>query len=141
MKPWNKEEAMQDRRGFTLLELLMVVIIIAILATIALPTYLKTAERSRAAEALQNLASIRSSESRYKAGSATNVYTGTLTDLDIGVPVGTNWNFTANNPANYAAATRNDASGREIRINMDTGALCGKAAAEVSDYGLPAVCP
>ena len=55
----------KQRGGFTLLELLMVVIIIAILAAIALPQFLRAAERSRAAEALTILGSIRGSEQRY----------------------------------------------------------------------------
>ena len=39
-------------KGFTLLELLVVVIIIAVLATVALPQYQKEVEKSRTAEAV-----------------------------------------------------------------------------------------
>lgn len=77
-----EEQAMgQRRKGFTLLELLMVVIIIAILAAIAIPQYLKVAERARMSEALSILGALRSSEVRYKAQNGT--FTATLVDLDF----------------------------------------------------------
>jgi prepilin-type N-terminal cleavage/methylation domain-containing protein len=74
---------MKSTRGFTLLELLMVVIIIAILASIALPQYLRATEKARSAEALQLLGAIRSSEARYKAQSPTGVFSATAADLDM----------------------------------------------------------
>ena len=135
-----------DRAGFTLLELLMVVIIIAILASIALPQYLRVAERSRAAEALQNLAAIRSAESRHKAATPGNLYdnSGALANLDINVPLlgtanapGTpNWNFTVDGTVatSNVLATRRNAGAKVIQMDLDTGATCS----DDPQYGLTA---
>ena len=63
--------AMGDRRkqagGFTLLELVIVIVILAILAGLAVPRYVRTVNRSRANEALEMLLQIRSSCERFYA--------------------------------------------------------------------------
>lgn len=56
---------MFNRKGFTLLELLIVVIIIGVLATIALPQYTQTIEKARSGEAVINIGSIRVALDRY----------------------------------------------------------------------------
>ena len=53
------------KNGFTLLEMMVVVILIGILASIALPRYIRTVEKGRAAEAKHNLGVIRDAELAY----------------------------------------------------------------------------
>jgi general secretion pathway protein G len=54
-----------SRRGFTLLELLVVMAIIAALLTIAAPRYFRSLQRSREAVLLQDLATLRESIDRF----------------------------------------------------------------------------
>ena len=63
-----------DKKGFTLLELLIVVIIIGILVVIALPQYMKTIEKARSVEAVINIGSLRVAIERYwyERGSVTS---------------------------------------------------------------------
>ena len=54
-----------ERRGFTLLELLVVMAIIATLLTIAAPRYFRSLQRSREAVLMQDLVTLRESIDRF----------------------------------------------------------------------------
>ncbi len=80
-----------DRRGFTLLELIMVLVIIGILISIAGPMYFKTVERSRIAEAKRMLGMIRMAQMRYYAEHAS--FTPNINELDVDVANGKYFNM------------------------------------------------
>ena len=64
MKEVNK---MKSKRGFTLIEMMIVVAIIALLATIAIPNYISFQLRAKTSEAKSNLGAIRTCEEAYRA--------------------------------------------------------------------------
>ncbi len=72
-----------NKKGFTLIEMLVVVLIIGILAAVALPQYFKAVEKSRSTEALQVLGTIAAAQERYRLASSENVYTTNFEDFDV----------------------------------------------------------
>jgi prepilin-type N-terminal cleavage/methylation domain-containing protein len=69
------------RKGFSLVELSVVVIIIGVLAAFGVPRLLQSVERSKASESFKYLASVRAAQERYQARQGT--YASDLTTLDL----------------------------------------------------------
>ncbi|MFZ2356813.1 MAG: prepilin-type N-terminal cleavage/methylation domain-containing protein [Candidatus Omnitrophota bacterium] len=72
------------RKGFTLLELIIVIIIIGVLATLGFTQYTKVVEKGRAAEARAILGTLRTAENAYFQ--EFGVYTATVTELGLELP-------------------------------------------------------
>ncbi|MBU1147180.1 MAG: prepilin-type N-terminal cleavage/methylation domain-containing protein [Candidatus Omnitrophica bacterium] len=77
---------MPQSKGFTLIELFIVVIILGILVAIAIPTYVKTIEKGRAGEALSTLRLIQVEEKRFFARNGSFAYD--INDLEMEDPNG-----------------------------------------------------
>lgn len=71
----------RGRKGFTLVELAVVIVIIGVLAAFGIPRFLQSVERSKASEAFAYLSAVRSAQERYNSLNGT--YAGAVTDLDL----------------------------------------------------------
>jgi len=81
------------RKAFTLVELLIVIIIIGILATMAVPQYQKMVNRSKWAEAIQLAGAIKTAENLYYA-EYNDYSTANLTALPgLALPTNRKFNF------------------------------------------------
>ena len=71
----------KGRKGFTLVELAVVIVIIGVLAAFGVPRFMNSVERSKAAEAFSYLSAVRSAQERYQAREGT--YASDVSQLDI----------------------------------------------------------
>jgi len=73
-----------NRKGFTLVELAVVIVIIGVLAAFGVPKFREAVERSKAGEAYNYLSAVRSAQERYH--SRQGKYSSSASDLDINFP-------------------------------------------------------
>jgi len=124
-----------NKKGFTLVELLMVVIIIGILVTLAVPNYFKAVERAKGATAKSGLSAIHKAEIAYQNSPQEEVYCDLATldgsdIVDFRDPTDLNWGYAITplaggpgvDPTFIATATRlggGSTSGLTITIDQD----------------------
>ena len=119
------------KKGFTLLELIIVVIIIGILVSMALPKFISVAEKARAAEGKGMIGSLRNAQLRYYAQNSK--YTAAMADLDIAMTASTNFNdaVPTATSTNLAYALRKS-SGYTLSIGEGGSISCGGGTAPLN---------
>ncbi len=121
------------KKGFTLIELLVVVLIIGILASIAIPQYFKVVEKSRVAEAMSLIATIKSAQERFLAKGG--AYTSNFQQLDISYPNMTATSITTKFFTAAVTAT-NAATGPTYQLTVTRHTANSSVAARYGTYAL-----
>ena len=101
------------KKGFTLLELIVVIIIIGILATLGFTQYTKIVEKARTAEAKVALGQIRSAQFAYLL--EYSAYGAAIANLVVDAPTAcasTHWFWFGTNTAGPSTATRCTGGGK-----------------------------
>ena len=90
-------------KGFTFVESLVVVLIIAILAAVAVPQYQKAVAKTKTSTAISQLVQIMQAQERFFM--ATGRYTLDLEELDITVPQSKYYTFSCGSSSCYTGCT------------------------------------
>ena len=122
------------KKGFTLIELLVVVLIIAVLTGVALPKYMRSLERARAAEAMSTLKTLNEAVYAYAAGrSGDNTCPPSFRKLLISFPGSKNAAQTTITTRNFVY-TINDATAALIPGTDCAGVTAKRTNATRYDY-------
>jgi len=99
----------KTRRGFTLVELAVVIVIIGVLAAFGVPKFLQSVEKSKATEAFNYWSAVQSAEERYIAQNGvywdTSVTSPLPTTLDIVLPTLQYFDMTSITASNATAGS------------------------------------
>ena len=129
---------MSRRMGFTLIELMIVVAIVAILAAIAIPSYQDQVRKSRRADALRVLGEIRMAQERWRAD---NPSYGTLAQVGNPGAASAYYSYTVTgNTATAYTITATAVSGKGQDNDKQAGTSCTPLTINQAGAKTPAAC-
>lgn len=106
-------------RAFTFIELIFVLVVIGVLAGLAIPRFSHTIEKSRTAEAINILQTLRDAQEVYKLEN-NGVYTATIGSLDVTIPASKNFVAPTTAAANPIASIQRNAGGYNYTLKIDS---------------------
>ncbi|MDR2578298.1 MAG: prepilin-type N-terminal cleavage/methylation domain-containing protein [Chitinispirillales bacterium] len=111
----------KNRQGFTLIELMVVIVIIGVLAALAIPRFGEAATRARIAEGPRILAAFESGQATYLAENGT---LGAFGSIDIKIEKGAWWNLTTGTTG-MLEIVPNNIAGHDATLNTATVTIDG----------------
>lgn len=90
-------------RGFTLIELMIAVVVVAILAAVALPSFMDSIRKSRRSDAFNALSNVQQAQERWRTNNA--AYTAELAASGLNIPATSAGGYYTITLANVTATT------------------------------------
>ena len=130
---------MSSRRseGFTLLEIMMAVALVAVLASIAIPSYQQYGRKAKRAEAIASLLNMQLQQEKWRANN--NSYNATASQ--IGAPGSAYYSFSVTNAgaSSYTLIAAAIAGTSQVK-DKQSGTSCSTLSIDQSGTRTPAVC-
>ncbi|HBO97719.1 MAG TPA: hypothetical protein DD648_06865 [Candidatus Omnitrophica bacterium] len=114
---WADMRIFKRNRAFTFIELIFAVVIVGVLAALAIPRFSHTIEKTRIAEAVNILQTLRDAQEVYNLENG--VYTAVPDDLDVTIPVSKNFLAPTTAAANPIASIERNAGGYQYTLTID----------------------
>ena len=132
-------QSIKRQRGFTLVELMVVIVIVALMAGIAVPLYVNYIKDARRSEAAGGLAAVATAQQTYYQRN--NTYAAALASLNVDLTdLAANWTFanptvTVGPPLNFTCVATGKAATPYAGLTVTMNYTLGGAKTLVDDAG------